>query len=99
MVTAQDAYDFASLGGAPRGLDRDVDRLGATRAEDDLFELAVGRIGKSRGKLRSNTAWEMVIPDVEMRRLLDENPYDLFVAVPEIESPAVDVDVDQLVAV
>ena len=98
VVGLHDRDDPAAPGRVPGGLERDVDRLAAAAAVDDLGQPLGSRLDQRLGQRRAGERREVVVADVEVRHRAGDRGRDLRVAVAEVVGAAVEVDVEQPLA-
>ena len=95
VVGLDDRDDLAPLGGVPRALERDVDRLAAAGSEGHLGDRRGRRVDQSLRQRRAGHRGEVVVAHVEVLHAVDERGHDLGIAVPEVVGAAVEVHVDE----
>ena len=99
VVGVLNGDDLVALSGVASGLEGDVDGFTAAAGEYRVLEVARGAGGKSLGELGALEGGEVVITDVKVIKALLDSLDDLGVAVAKVVGTAVEVDIDEPVAV
>ena len=99
VIAALDADDFPPLGRVAGTLERNVDRLAATRCKDRVLQTRRRAFGKHFRNMSAHDGREMVVADVEIFHPLGDRRDHLRVAVAETVCAAIEMDVDEPSAV
>ena len=99
VIGAHDRDDLSLLRRVPRRLDRDVDRLGTASAIDGVLQISWAAFGERFSERRSRQRRKMMIAHVEPLRRGGHDRNEFRIAMAEIVSSAVEMDVDQSAAV
>ena len=99
VIGAHDRDDLALLRRVPCRLDRDVDRLSTASAVDSVLQIARAAFGERFSERRSRQRRKMMIAHIEPLRRGAHDGNEFRIAMAEIVSSAVEMDVDQAAAV